>query len=359
MPSDERNEFSTVQAHSASSVGDVSVAFCLAAHLYLQSLCAQGASPHTRRNYATDLNLFIGFFEEKVLQLPQKERAARLSWDRCEAPRLGGFCLPTVTRSHLRQFIASLAGQSARTVLRRLACLRAFYRFCLRRSLCKSNVAAEIANPRAQQKIPQPLDQELIDHLLNQIALDDYLGLRDRAIAELLYSSGLRVSELAALNRADLDLEQRWMRIRGKGKQERRIPVTVGACEWVARYLEDPIRLMDHEHHRAQRDAAAIFLNRWGKRLTVRSIDRRFAEYWKKSGLAQTVTPHTLRHSIATHWLERGMSLKVIQTLLGHRSLNTTTGYTRVSVKLQEQTLQRAHLWNRAPKDPQKDCGSH
>lgn len=355
MALNEQSKSSTVPEQSASSAEASCTPFLFAAQLYVQSLVARGASPHTRRNYVADLNLFIEFFEDRVLSLPSDARSQRLDWQSSVVTHSPGFTLQSISRAHLRQFIASLEGQSARSVLRRLACLRAFYRFCLRRSLCQKNVAAEIANPRAEQRIPQPLDQELIDHLLNQIDFEEYLGLRDRTIAELLYSSGLRVGELAGLNRCDLHRDQRWMRIRGKGKLERRIPVTEGALQWVERYLTDPRRVMDFEHHRAQCDQEALFLNRWGKRLTVRSIDRRFAEYWKLSGLAQVVTPHTLRHSIATHWLERGMSLRAIQTLLGHRSLNTTTGYTRVSVKLGETTLQRTQKWAQRTEEPPVD----
>lgn len=337
--------YSTGQSQSSScdSFGKSSD-FCQAAALFLQSLARQGASDHTKRNYAGDLNLFIAYFCQRHLKWPKKQPLPRLSWKEPIPTEIALFKLHRVERAHLRQFIAGLSGQSPRSIVRRLSCLRAFYRFCQRRELCKGNVADEIDNPKVKGRLPQPLEGAHIGQLFSLIDTSEYLGMRDRAIVELLYSSGLRVGELAGLNKEDLDLTQRWLRIRGKGKKERIVPVTEGACRWIKSYLSDTRRMRSVERHRAECDSKAIFLNKWGTRLTPRSIDRHFAKYLVQSGLAQRATPHTLRHSIATHWLERGMSLKMIQGMLGHRSLATTTGYAKVSVKLQQETLQRAKL---------------
>jgi len=152
---------------------------------------------------------------------------------------------------------------------------------------------------------------------------------------ELFYSSGLRVSELVGLNRTDFDPSNGMLHIRGKGKKERRIPITKNAAKWIGDYLNHPGRI--------QKDEAAIFLNKWGTRLTVRSVDRNFESYLLQSGLAATITPHTIRHTIATHWLEKGMDLKTIQLLLGHSSLATTTIYTQVSTKLKKEVYNKAH----------------
>ena len=337
--------YSIEHSHSSSCDGSSeSFDFYQAAVLFLQSLARQGASDHTKRNYAADLNLFLAFFCERHLKWPQKQPLPRLIWNELTTTQGPLFHLTQVKRTHLRQFIAGLKGQSPRSIVRRLSCLRAFYRFCQRRELCQGNVADEIDNPKVKGRIPQPLDTAHIGQLFSLIDTSEYLGMRDRAIVELLYSSGLRVGELAGLNKEDLDLTERWLRIRGKGKKERMVPVTEGACRWIESYLSDTRRIRSVERHRAECDPKAIFLNKWGTRLTARSIDRHFAKYLVQSGLAQKATPHTLRHSIATHWLERGMSLKMIQGMLGHRSLATTTGYAKVSVKLQQETLLRANL---------------
>ena len=132
-------------------------------------------------------------------------------------------------------------------------------------------------------------------------------GLRDRAILELFYASGIRLSELVGVDLNDLSLEDRMLRVRGKGKKERIVPVTENAAVWICEYLTHPERLT------LQQDGQAIFLNRFGNRLTTRSIDRLFAEYLTLGGFADTITPHVIRHTIATHWLEQGMDLKTIQ----------------------------------------------
>ncbi len=160
---------------------------------------------------------------------------------------------------------------------------------------------------------------------------------------ELFYSSGLRVSELVALNRSDVDAKNLLIKLRGKGKKERIVPITKNAAEWIQTYLEHPERYLDVDGHQAQVDSDAVFLNKLGTRLTLRSVDRGFDKYLKASGIANKITPHTIRHTIATHWLENGMDLKTIQVLLGHSSLATTTIYTQVSTKLKKKVYDKAH----------------
>ena len=160
---------------------------------------------------------------------------------------------------------------------------------------------------------------------------------------ELFYSSGLRVSELVTLNRGDVDTNRHTVRIRGKGKKERVIPITPKAAQWIGDYLRHADRCKNVDGHLAQVDKEAIFLNKLGTRLSARSVDRNFARYFLASGLPLKVTPHTIRHTIATHWLEQGMDLKTIQTILGHRSVAATTIYTRVSPKLKKQVYDKAH----------------
>lgn len=167
--------------------------------------------------------------------------------------------------------------------------------------------------------------------------------MRDRTILELFYSSGLRVSELVALDRTDFDAASLLLKIRGKGKKERIVPITKNAATWISKYLAHSERHIVGDKHFPEIDHDAIFLNFLGTRLTTRSVDRNFKEYIKASGLAGKATPHTIRHTIATHWLENGMDLKTIQLILGHSALATTTIYTHVSSTLKKQAHKKAH----------------
>lgn len=285
---------------------------------------AKNASIHTLRNYAIDLSSFESFLEKEKIRV----------------------CLiEELDKRVIRNFLAYLhfEGSSRRTILRKIACLRAFFKYMKRQGTIQINPMEGIDSPKLNKTMPRPLTVEQIDRLLTQPNTDTFLGFRDRCIMELLYSSGLRISELANLNRSDFDRTHRLLKIRGKGKKQRRIPITESAAEWIASYLCHPDRETDKKGHRAQRDLQAIFLNKWGERITTRSLDRNFAKYLKASGLPLSVTPHTIRHTIATHWLENGMDLKTIQTLLGHTRLGTTTIYTRVSMRHKQQVYQKTH----------------
>ncbi|MCH9612866.1 MAG: Tyrosine recombinase XerC [Chlamydiia bacterium] len=223
-----------------------------------------------------------------------------------------------------------------RTVSRKLSALRSFYQYCLGQNLIEKNPFDAIDRPKQDQLLPKYLTKDEVDHFLALPPLDTYLGLRDRCILEVLYSSGLRVSELVGLNREDVDLKGRWIRVRGKGKKERTVPMTQSAVQWLK-------ILQSHKHSPNKEKKAPIFLNRFGNRITTRSIDRLFEGYQIKSGLAVKITPHTLRHSIAAHLLEGGMDLKAISELLGHNSLSTTTIYTKVTSSHKEKVYSKAH----------------
>jgi integrase/recombinase XerC len=217
-----------------------------------------------------------------------------------------------------------------RTVRRKLSALRSFFAFLLREKQLVQNPLDDVETPKLEKGLPGPLTYAEVEHLFAQPDISTPSGLRDRCILELFYSSGLRISELVGLNRADLYPGENLIRVRGKGKKERVIPITPNAAQWIERYLGDAPR-------------EAVFLGRWGTRITVRSVDRLFRKYLLASGLAARATPHTIRHTIATHWLERGMDLKTIQMLLGHSSLSTTTIYTQVSPRLKKEVYDRAH----------------
>jgi integrase/recombinase XerC len=194
-----------------------------------------------------------------------------------------------------------------------------------------------IDTPKRDRTVPHSLSYSQIEHFFNLPDISTFLGFRDRTIMELFYSSGLRVSELAGLNRSDFDKEELLLLVRGKGKKERIIPITENAAHWITSYL------FHQERFAQQQDGKAIFLNRLGTRLTTRSIDRLFCYYLAKSGFADIITPHVIRHTIATHWLEQGMDLKTIQVLLGHSSMATTTIYTEVSSDLKKLVVAALH----------------
>jgi integrase/recombinase XerC len=288
------------------------------AHLRL----SKGVSDHTIRGYFIDLHGFKNLSQEE-----------------------GVLPLASVSKRMIRHYLAHLHEKkmSVRTILRRLSALRSFFKFAIREKLVLENPLEEIDSPKREKKLPVSIQYAQVEHLLNQPDLTTYLGLRDRAIMELMYSSGLRLSEIVGMNRRDLDLRGLQINVFGKGKKQRIAPITQTAADWIAKYLQSPERMMDFKEHQAQKDAQAVFLNRWGQRLTPRSVDRNFAAYLKASGLSERITPHTIRHTIATHWLENGMDLKTIQLLLGHTSLATTTIYTHVSSKLKRAVYDKTH----------------
>lgn len=281
-------------------------------------------SKHTVRNYAIDLGALERFLEREKIALVEIDQ---------------------LDKRLLRSFLAYLnfEGASKRTILRKIACLRSFFQYLKREKRISVNPMEEIDGPKLGKSIPKALSFDEVERLLLAPPLDTLLGVRDRCVMELLYSSGLRISELAGLNRSDLERKQRLLKIRGKGRKERLIPITESAAQWIDDYLSHPARKRDEKSHRAQVDPEAIFLNKWGKRISVRSLDRNFARYLKTCGLAATITPHTIRHTIATHWLEKGMDLKTIQLLLGHSSLETTTIYTEVSTRLKKEVYDKTH----------------
>lgn len=325
--------------------------FILACYRFLEHLkVIQNASEHTVRNYSIDLNTFKSYLEyEWLADIKPEELPDKISFKDPYSLRSTLFDhhlpLEKIDRKTIRGFLAwlNLNKQNKRTVARRLSSLRSFFRYAQIQKMIAANPTEELDNPKLDRNIPVSLSYEQITHLFDQPDTSTYLGFRDRTIMELFYSSGLRVSELAALDRQDFDYENLTVKLRGKGKKERIIPITKNAADWIKTYIEHPDRFRDSDIHAAEVDPRAIFLNKHGTRLTTRSVDRKFDHYLNQSGLAGKVTPHTLRHTIATHWLENGMDLKTIQVLLGHSSLSTTTIYTQVSTKLKKKVYDETH----------------
>ncbi|MFO0978082.1 MAG: tyrosine recombinase XerC [Planctomycetaceae bacterium] len=280
----------------------------------------RNASELTIKSYADDLSHVIEFFQEQTGAVPSPKH---------------------VDVGALRGYVSWLheCGYARTTVARRLACLRSFFRYCNREGICDTNPAKPLRTPRTGRKLPHFLTTEQIGALLSAPPANTDAGLRDRAILETMYSAGLRVSELVGLNVSDWDRSAGIVRVLGKGRKERLAPVgsfaTKALDQWMA------VRQPDPKAPAKQKDA--LFLNRFGRRLTTRSIGRLLETHIATAGLSQQTTPHTLRHTFATHLLDGGADLRSVQELLGHKSLTTTQIYTHVSTRRLRETYEKAH----------------
>ncbi len=225
----------------------------------------------------------------------------------------------------LRAYSAWLSGRgyAPSTIARRLACLRSFFRYQRRQGVVAGDPAGSLRNPKQPRRLPRPLRVEEVIRLLESIPTSEPAGVRDRAMLETLYGGGLRVGELVDLNLDDIDFDRELVRARGKGRRERLCPIGGEAIAWLRhwRALRRP----------RQPDEPALFLNRYGTRLTARSVGRMFANRLVGLGIDLGSSPHSLRHSFATHLLDRGADLRSVQELLGHRRLTTTQIYTHVT----------------------------
>jgi integrase/recombinase XerC len=241
----------------------------------------------------------------------------------------------------LRGYVAYLheCQYAKTTIARRLACLRSFLRYCQREGLITSNPAKALRTPRTGRKLPHFLTTEQIAQLLEAPPANEPEGLRDRAILETMYSAGLRVAELVGLNIDHWDRDANVLRVYGKGKKERIAPVGRYASKALMRWLE----VRQPADNAGADDRAAVFLNRFGTRITTRSIGRMIEKYLKETGLDRQTSPHTLRHTFATHLLDGGADLRAVQEMLGHKSLTTTQIYTHVSTQRLRDTYESAH----------------
>ncbi|MDR3088549.1 MAG: tyrosine recombinase XerC [Desulfobulbaceae bacterium] len=250
----------------------------------------------------------------------------------------------SVTSDDIHAFIQSLGDDSAATLARKLSSLRAFFRFLRKREGLATDPTAGILAPRIRQGIPVFLTVDEAFALMEEPGLQDKTARRDRAILELLYSTGARVSELVSRNLADLDFSSTILRIKGKGRKERLAPVGLPALEAVRAWLPERAATLA-ENRAAGRSLAAeaLFINQRGGRLTVRSVERLTRFYSKRAGIIQMTTPHSLRHSFATHLLEMGADLRSVQELLGHASLSTTGRYTHLNIDHLAGVYDQAH----------------
>jgi integrase/recombinase XerC len=246
-----------------------------------------------------------------------------------------------ITPLDLRGYVSALheAGYAKTSVARRLASLRTFYKFAQREGLADSNPAKPLRNPRRDRKLPHFLSTDEVGKLLIAPPATTPMGLRDRAILETMYSAGLRVSEAVGMNDGDIDLAEGLVRIRGKGRRERLAPLGSFAIKSLTRWQ----RVRRVSSKESTGPLVPVFTNKFGRRLTTRSVHRMLLKYLKLTGLDLRTTPHTLRHSFATHLLDRGADIRSVQELLGHKSLVTTQIYTHVSTAGLRAVYERAH----------------
>jgi integrase/recombinase XerD len=230
------------------------------------------------------------------------------------------------------------AGRRPSTQARKVAAIRSFYGFALREGIAGRDVAALLDSPRPGSYLPDVLDADDVERILAAPAGDEPAAIRDAAILELLYACGLRVSELTGLDLDRVDLPNLQVRVIGKGNKERRVPMGEPARERMHRYLNGP-----RSTWTAGRPTPAVFVNQRGKRLTREAVWRLVRRWTRAAGVSGHVTPHTFRHSFATHLLEGGADLRVVQTLLGHASISTTQLYTHLTGERLREVYARAH----------------
>jgi integrase/recombinase XerC len=242
----------------------------------------------------------------------------------------------------VREFLAYLYAQNytKSTTARKLATLRSFYKFLIRRGVVTVNPLTTIRTPKQEKRLPKCLDLEQVQKLLDAPGDGDLLSARDKAMLEVLYSSGIRVSELVELDMADLDLTEGVLRVKGKGRKERLTPIGSQAIRAVQRYFE--LRAIDMRSQQGKH-GTRVFLNKHGEPLSTRSVRRKLDKYLGSAGLDPGISPHTLRHSFATHLLNNGADLRSVQELLGHQSLSTTQIYTHLTTSRMKEVYDSAH----------------
>jgi integrase/recombinase XerC len=316
---------------------------------YLQSV--RNSSPHTILNYGKDLGQFVAYLSPPGEQPP---------------------ALPKITHLIIREFVCHLheQGLEKSSIARKLAALRSFFKYCVREGMIKENPARLVPTPKLPKRVPSVLSAEEMNLFLNELAgtgpaaggsqpvkagtatsarektvgVEGLLLRRDRALLELLYAAGLRVSELTGLNLEDMEQNEKMLRVRGKGNKERIVPYGSKAQEALEKYwpLRDQLLLQASGGGGAQR-TNAIFLNYAGRRLTQRSVGRIVKKYVKLVNINWDLHPHSLRHAFATHLLADGADLRAIQELLGHQSLSTTQKYTHASIRQLMEIYDKSH----------------
>jgi tyrosine recombinase XerC len=272
-------------------------------------------SKHTLRAYHNDLSQFDSFLKD----------------EKCKN-------LKRINHLLLRKFLAILRSRnySRTTIVRKLASLRSFFKFLNQEGILELNPFEILRTPKQTKKLPHFLSINDIDTLLKTPDESEIFGLRDKAILETLYSTGIRVSELVGLNEDDIDFYGEMVKVQGKGKKERLVPIGSYAIKAIKEYISS-------KKKKAFGKNAPLFLNKYGDRLSSRSVARSLDKYLKLTGINQTTSPHTFRHSFATHMLDKGADLRSVQELLGHSNLSTTQIYTHVTTERLKNVYDKAH----------------
>ncbi len=318
----------------------------------------RGLSEHTVRNYLSDLNQFFTFLATQkrgpvfgsVADKPfRASDPSGLETDRSTGRKVGPVKIEEVDSKTVREFLSFLYSQKLKkaSMGRKLAAIRTYFYFLQKEGDVKLNPAKSVATPKLEKTLPKVLSMEEAVHLVQMPEDDTLSGLRDQAILETLYSTGIRAEELVGLNVDDLHQRERLIKVRGKGKKERIVPIGSPAVRAIENY-RGQLRPVDRPIQRPDRIAEKIgenplFLNRFGRRLTTRSIGRIVKKYSSRMGKVVHISPHGLRHSFATHLLDRGADLRSIQEMLGHASLSTTQRYTHLSMEHLVEVYDRAH----------------
>ena len=316
-------------------------------------------SPYTARCYGADLRQFVQWLTDE-LETPPSEQKERELFAQLERPdttngQVAGRILPRNTLTGritsadvdlLRGYLAFLNEQaySPATMARKIATLRSFYKWALKRAFVPTNPMTLIRTPRQGKRLPRAITVDQVERLLSAPSDSEVLGARDRAMLETLYSTGIRVSELVDLNVEDLDLQGEALRVRGKGKKERLVPLGSHALAAIARFRQ--VLLADEQFATAWANGKTdrpLFVNKHGSRLSSRSVRRKLDKYLRQVGLDPSISPHTLRHSFATHLLDNGADLRSVQELLGHQSLSTTQTYTHLTTTRLRDAYNGAH----------------
>ncbi|MCX5680322.1 MAG: tyrosine recombinase XerC [Candidatus Omnitrophica bacterium] len=272
----------------------------------------KGSSSHTVKNYSLDLEAFAIFLGDKDIS--------------------------SVDHLALRKFLAEMRSKNyaKRTIARKLASLRTFFKFMYREGHIKTNPITAVSTPKLDKRLPVVLDEGKVERLVQAPRIDDPAGLRDRAILETLYSTGVRVSELVGLDTGDVDFISGVIKVLGKGSKQRISPIGDMALGTIRKYIES-------KNEKKVRDKGAVFLNKSGRRLTDRSVRRIVDKYIKVASINEHISPHSLRHSFATHLLDRGADLRSVQELLGHMNLSTTQIYTHITMERLREAYDKAH----------------
>lgn len=274
----------------------------------------KNASPHTISSYRIDLEQFLDYID-----------------------------ITEVTPTRIRSWLARFQGKAKATRLRKLSSLKTFFRYLVREGYVKTNPILGIFGPKKDKKLPAFLDKVQVVKLIESPPDSSLLGLRDRAILETLYSGGIRVSELVGLDVDDVDFISEALKVKGKGKKERIVPIGSPAVSALKRYLDSRGTRDIEPRTFTKVRGEAVFTNRFGKRLTTRTVQRTVAKYMRRASLQGHISPHSLRHTFATHMLDAGSDLRSVQELLGHKSISTTQVYTHITPERLKRVYDKAH----------------